>query len=144
LTGSAFAKQDEQTGKEVLQFHLSGLPERTETKVLYLCSMFGIRRYISIALFICFIPVITPKEFIHDLMGHNDTDCLWHPDKTVNKAHQHCKILQITASAFVAELKIFSIQTFHQKSIYFFSSHSFISGISFHISNLRAPPVNTI
>jgi hypothetical protein len=106
--------------------------------------MFCVRRYISVVLLVCFIPVITPKEFIHALMGHDDTECYWHSDVTVDKIHQHCKILQITASAFVADLKnILSPGTVH-KTCYFFSAQSFISGISFHISYLRGPPLNHV
>jgi hypothetical protein len=106
--------------------------------------MFCIRRYIPVVLLISFLPVITPKEFIHALMGHTDTECYWHSDVTISKIHQHCKILQITASSFVAEIKNFLIPRLLQKTIYFFSAQSFVSGISFHLSFLRAPPVNSI
>jgi hypothetical protein len=106
--------------------------------------MFSIRGHISVLLFVCILPVITPKEFIHALLGHDDTECYGHSGLTINKIHQHCKILQITASSFVSELKKIVLHNFFQKANYFFSSKSFISGISFQLSFLRAPPVNSI
>jgi hypothetical protein len=106
--------------------------------------MFCIRRYISVLLLVCLLPVITPKEFIHALMGHDDTECYYHSNLTVGKIHQHCKILQITASSFIADLKNYLLHSVFQRAIYFFSARSFIYGISFHLSYLRAPPVNNI
>jgi hypothetical protein len=106
--------------------------------------MFNIRRQISILLLVCFLPVITPKEFIHALLGHDDTECYYHSDLTIDKIHRHCKILQITASSFIADLKNYLLHSVFQRAIYFFSAQSFISGISFHLSHLRAPPVNNI
>ena len=106
--------------------------------------MFNIRRQISILLLVCFLPVITPKEFIHALLGHDDTECYYHSDLTIDKIHRHCKILQIMASSFVAELKSFLIPTLFQKTLYFFSTQSFISDISFHLSYLRGPPLNHV
>jgi hypothetical protein len=104
--------------------------------------VFSIRSHISVVLLVCFLPVITPKEFIHAFMGHEDSECNGHSALTIDKVHQHCKILQITASSFVAEFRNFLFPGHFQKEIWSFPAQSFIPGISFHLSSLRAPPVS--
>jgi hypothetical protein len=106
--------------------------------------VFSIRHHISVVLLVCFLPVITPKEFIHAFLGHEDTECNGHPALTIDKVHQHCKILQITASSFLGGLKKSPLPGIFRKASYFFSAQTFISGVSIHLSFLRAPPVNSI
>jgi len=102
--------------------------------------MLRIRQNIALFLLVCFLPVVTPKEFIHSLFGHEDTHCHYHPDLTIEKAHRHCGILQVTASSFVSEFKTVLPGKIVNNFVCFFPDQSFISGISYHLSFLRAPP----
>jgi hypothetical protein len=102
--------------------------------------MFKVNRYISILLLVCFLPVVTPREFIHDLFGHEDTHDDYHPAVTFEKAHKHCSILQITFSSFISYLKNFLLEQEFDNSVYSFPVRSFIPGISVDLSYLRAPP----
>lgn len=106
----------------------------------YLCHMIKMNRYISIFLLVCFLPVLTPKEFIHNLFGHEDTNDIYHSSITIEKQHRHCGILQITFSSFISYLK----NVIHEKefcySVYNFHSKLFIPGISVNLCHLRAPP----
>jgi hypothetical protein len=99
-----------------------------------------IPRYISILLIVSFLPVIIPREFVHNLFGHDDTCDFYHAAKTIEKAHTHCSILQITFSTFISSLKNFLPQNEVTGSDYTFSCRSSIPGISVHLSALRAPP----
>jgi len=102
--------------------------------------MFKVNRYISILLLVSFFPVLTPKEFIHDLFGHEDTHDVYHPDLSIEKQHRHCSIFQVTFSSFVSYLKNFVQEKEFNKSDFSFLYKSFIHGISEHLSYLRAPP----
>jgi hypothetical protein len=102
--------------------------------------MLRIRQNTALFLLVCFLPVITPKEFIHSLFGHEDTHCLYHSDLTIGTVHRHCSILQITSSTFVHEHKALLQGKIIHLIACFIPDQSFISEISFHISFLRAPP----
>lgn len=121
--------------------HLKEIPT-TFMKIIfqYLCIMSKLNRYISILLFVSFLPVITPKEYFHDLFGHVDTHDYYHPDVRIEKLHRHCSILQVTFSSFVSYLKNFLFQKEFNYTFYSFPYQSFIPGVSVNISCLRAPP----
>ncbi|TRZ71660.1 MAG: hypothetical protein D4R97_06510 [Bacteroidetes bacterium] len=106
--------------------------------------MFKVNRYISIFLLVCFLPVVTPREFIHDLLGHEDTLDIYHSTATLEKLHKHCSILQVTFSSFVSYLKNFLFQKEFYNSFYSFPHQSFIPGVSVNLSSLRAPPSHHI
>ncbi|MGA3013452.1 MAG: hypothetical protein ABSD71_05400 [Bacteroidales bacterium] len=99
-----------------------------------------IDQYISILLLVCFLPIVTPKEFVHDLFGHEDTIDHYHSDVTIEKVHKHCEILQITFSSFLSSLKIFFQKKEVNDCLYFYPQQSFIPEISVNLSSLRAPP----
>lgn len=104
--------------------------------------MVKVNRYISILLLVCFLPIVTPKEFIHDLFGHEDTIDHYHSDITIEKIHKHCSILQVTFSSFLSSLKIFFQKKEVNDCLYTYSPQSFIPEISVNLSFLRAPPLN--
>jgi hypothetical protein len=83
---------------------------------------------------------VTPKEFIHDLFGHEDTIDHYHSDATIEKIHKHCSILQISFSIFISSLKSFFQKTEIDKCTYSFQQQSSIPEISVNLSFLRAPP----
>ena len=62
--------------------------------------MFGFRVYIARSLLLVFSIILIPKEFIHDLYGHEDTRCIPGAQATLEPKHHHCAILQIIASVF--------------------------------------------
>lgn len=102
--------------------------------------MLRTRQNIAIFLLVCFLPVVTPKEFIHYMFRHVDTICHFHSDRTVGIVHKHCSILQITASAFVPEQKPPLAGKIVHPAICFLPDQPFISEISCNLSFLRAPP----
>ena len=102
--------------------------------------MIKIRRFISILLLASFLPVIIPREFVHDMFGHDDTPDQYHGGITIEKVHKHCSILQITFSTFLAYLKISIPEKNFTGSFYSFTKSSFVPSISVNLSSLRAPP----
>jgi len=102
--------------------------------------MSKLARYISILLLASFLPFVIPKEYIHDLFGHEDTHDEFHPSLIIEKQHTHCSILQITLSNFISDLKSFFLKSEPFCTFYIFPESSFIPGISVNLSNLRAPP----
>lgn len=102
--------------------------------------MFKVKRYISILLLVGFLPVLTPKEYIHDLFGHEDTHENYNSALTIDKAHKHCSILQVTFSTFVSLQKNFLQGQEFNNSVYIFPDQSFIPELSVHLSYLRGPP----
>jgi hypothetical protein len=103
--------------------------------------MINVNRYISIFLLACFLPVMTPREIIHDLFGHEDTHDVYHSTVTIEKLHRHCSIYQMTFSSFISFLKSFSPEKEVNNSFYFFPHEEFIPAISVNLSSLRAPPL---
>lgn len=93
-----------------------------------------IDQYISILLLVCFLPIVTPKEFIHDLFGHEDTIDHYHSAVTIEKVHKHCSILQVTFSSFISGLKIFCLKKEVNDCLYSFPRQFFIPGISVNLS----------
>jgi hypothetical protein len=85
---------------------------------------------------------IVPKEYIHDLYGHEDTRDNNQQQQTLEKAHRHCEILGYNTPHYTFQYKIFLLsvsfiqQTFlpHQQSSYIIPFYSYF--------NLRAPPLN--
>jgi hypothetical protein len=110
---------------------------------MYLCTVFRIARHISVFILVCFLPVITPKEYIHDLFGHEDTPDLYHPATIVEKAHKHCTILHFVFHSFVSLLKPFLAGEDPFQSLLTVASRSFIPGLSVNLSSLRAPPLSS-
>jgi hypothetical protein len=100
-----------------------------------------ITRYISILLLVSFLPILTPREFIHDLFGHEDTFDAYHSALVIERVHTHCSILQVTFSTFISTLKVFSVKKEVSNCPYAFSRTLFIPAISVHLSSLRAPPL---
>jgi hypothetical protein len=106
--------------------------------------MVKVNRYISILLLVSFLPFVIPKEYIHDLFGHEDTHDDYHPSLIFEKKHTHCSILQITLSTFISHLKNVILRREPDKTVFSFPGNSFIPGVSVNLSHLRAPPSNHI
>jgi len=104
--------------------------------------MFKLNRYLSILLLACFLPVVTPREFIHELFGHEDTQDIFHSTPTIEKIHQHCSLLRVTFSTFVPHLQPFLLQKVLNIAFYSLPHFSFIPGISVNLSFLRGPPLS--
>ena len=107
----------------------------------YLCAMSKIKRGISVViLFLSFLPVIIPREFVHELFGHEDTTDHYHAAVILEKGHTHCSILNITFSNFISCLKNPVPEKKIIISFYTFAEISVLPGISVNLSSLRAPP----
>ena len=106
--------------------------------------MLKISRYISILLLVNFLPFVIPKEYIHELFGHEDSLDRYHSDLTFEKAHKHCGILQITTSSFVRNSRTVLTTGSLINIACILPVQNFIAGISYHISLLRAPPEQSI
>jgi len=102
--------------------------------------MFRIKKYIPILLLASFLPFVIPKEYIHDLFGHEDTQDEYQSSLILEKHHTHCSILQITLSNFLSTSNTVCFKNEPYHSFYIFPESSFIPGISVNLSNLRAPP----
>jgi hypothetical protein len=98
------------------------------------------RKFVSILLLACLLPVVTPAEYIHDLFGHKDTHDEFQPVTIIDKAHKHCLILQITFSSFITILNTFLIKAAINHFTGSIIDLKFIPGISVNLSSLRAPP----
>ena len=111
---------------------------------LWFCAvylrMIKIRRFISILLLASFLPILVPRELVHNLFGHDDTQDHYHAAITIEKAHKHCRILQVTFSTFISHLKNIIPEKKFTGSFYCFTELSFIPSISVNLSSLRAPP----
>jgi|WetSurMetagenome_2_1015567.scaffolds.fasta_scaffold317187_2 hypothetical protein len=68
---------------------------------MYLCRMKMMYRQTSALLLLAFFLAITPPELLHELLGHEDTHCLYHPDLSLEKQHVHCNILQVQAMKYI-------------------------------------------
>ena len=107
---------------------------------VYLCTVSKLNRYISFLLLVCLLPVVTPREFIHDLFGHEDTQDHYHSAVTIEKIHKHCSIFQISFSIFLSSLKSFFPTKEIENCAYSSPQQTYIPGISVNLSYLRAPP----
>jgi hypothetical protein len=99
-----------------------------------------VRRHFSFFLLLAFFLAVTPPEFLHDLLGHDDTHCRFHADLTLEQRHVHCKILQVQSLKYVNPGEHFSLSPDYFFHKYLFSAISFEPGISVHLASLRAPP----
>jgi len=103
--------------------------------------MIQINRYLSFLLLVCLLPVLTPREVVHDLFGHEDTHDVYHSLVTIEKLHKHCNIFQVTFSTFIYSLKKVSINKEINYFEYSFSQQNFTPGKSVSLPFLRAPPL---
>ena len=103
--------------------------------------MFKVKQYFSILLLVSFLPVLVPKEYIHDLFGHEDTFENYQSALTIEKAHKHCSILQVSFSCFVSFQKNYLRGQEFNNAVYIFPHQSFIPELSVHLSYLRGPPL---
>jgi hypothetical protein len=87
-----------------------------------------------------FLPVLTPAEFIHDLFGHEDTHDIFQPISTIDKAHRHCQVLQITFSSFISDSNDVPVENEYYHFDWSIADPGFIPGISVNLAFLRAPP----
>jgi hypothetical protein len=99
-------------------------------------------RDIAFFLLLCFLPVITPKEFIHGLFGHEDTSDVFHVTTSVEKVHKHCSLLQMTFSTFFSGVKNYQSVKDAELVIHLFPLLAFIPVMSVNLSHLRAPPAD--
>jgi len=86
-----------------------------------------------------------PKEFIHDLYGHNDTMedeyCL-HGILHIEKIHHHCDMLNYAAFPFEENAGLVSLQPCPVlESIISKKDYGFVSRTLYNLSRFRAPPI---
>lgn len=61
----------------------------------------SVRIWLSWLMLSAFLFAITPKEFIHELSGHEDTkECNSGSTTSVSQGHIHCQILQLQVNPF--------------------------------------------
>jgi hypothetical protein len=86
---------------------------------------------------------VVPKEYIHDLYGHEDTRDISHQQQTFEKAHRHCEILGYNTPHYIFQYKIFLLSvSFIQQTIFINHHFTYIIPFSSYF-NLRAPPAET-
>jgi hypothetical protein len=98
-------------------------------------------RHISLYLLLSFLLAVTPTEFLHGLLGHEDTTCRYHADLAIESRHVHCTILQVQIQQYVSPEK----KPLPESCFSFFSYPvpclSYHPETSVNLSSLRAPPV---
>ena len=86
--------------------------------------------------------LIVPKEFIHDLYGHEDTRDIPSKDITLTNSHHHCQILNYTTPHYIFQYKISLLSvSFIQRAVLPYRQFSYIIPCHNYF-NLRAPPAN--
>jgi len=113
----------------------------TDKKILiFEATMSGLRINIARFLLLVFSIILSPKEFFHDLYGHEDTLCIPGSEHTLEPKHHHCAILQIEAPVFDTppSTSIIPLELV-QNSIALTATSSVVFTILFYF-NLRAPP----
>jgi hypothetical protein len=101
-------------------------------------------KYISIALLLVLSVYLSPRYYVHELYGHEDTHC--HPGAllTLEPRHHHCKILQLSEAVFLIEKPLpvsFHTILFSILSEALFTCFKPENNESIH---LRGPPINSI
>lgn len=89
--------------------------------------------------------LLIPKEYIHDLYGHEDTPCGKHNESAphVEKKHTHCQILKFEASIFYKkDIAIKFSEKYNGKEISL-KTEECKNFYLFNISQFRAPPFIT-
>ena len=106
--------------------------------------LFRIRKYISLLLLLTICLFVVPKEYFHDLYGHEDTrDVSQQQQQALGKAHQHCEILGFNTPHYIYQYKIFLLSaSFIQQTVFEKQQSNYIIPFSFYF-NLRAPPAET-
>jgi len=102
--------------------------------------LFRFRKHISFLLLLTICLFVVPKEYFHDLYGHEDTKDITQQQQTLGKAHQHCEILGFNTPHYIFQYKIFLLSASFIQQIVFEKQQSvYIIPFSFYF-NLRAPP----
>ena len=101
-------------------------------------------KYLSIAMLLVLSLYLSPRYYIHELYGHEDTHC--HPGSlaAVEPIHHHCEILQLSESVFLIEKPL--PVTFHA-TLFSILSETLIACFlpeDYDYIHLRGPPVNSI
>ena len=102
--------------------------------------IYKIRKYLAV-LFLSLISLfIVPKEYIHELSGHEDTLCFSHHNNILEKSHHHCSILNFNAPQFVTAISCHLLADNVQLHIFFIDDYNFNYQDLTNLSSLRAPP----
>ncbi|MEP7127769.1 MAG: hypothetical protein ABI729_02825 [Chitinophagales bacterium] len=65
-----------------------------------------VRKIIAHFLLLAFLFAITPKEFVHAIAGHQDTEeCIPGGDLIIGNSHLHCQVLQLQVNPFYGNLE---------------------------------------
>jgi hypothetical protein len=101
------------------------------------------KKHISFCLLLVLSFLIVPKELVHSLVDHNDTeDCRSVPDAPVSaeQQHVHCDFLKIITPLYLSE---FNFTQFHLTEGYFVYHTPKVPEVSFSLFQLiflRGPP----
>ena len=101
------------------------------------------KKYIALILLLVISVVLIPKELIHSLTDHADTEdgrCVPNAPISFEKQHQHCEFLKLNVPHYFFEHKFF---LFALSSIYYHFSEQIAEKpflISLNQSCLRGPP----
>jgi len=106
--------------------------------------IYQIRKYVSVLFLFLISLLIVPKEYIHDLAGHEDTLCFFHNGKIVEKPHHHCAILNFNAPLYISASSSQQPAKAVKFENIFLADYSFILSDLSNLSDLRAPPSNQI
>ncbi|MBK9731498.1 MAG: hypothetical protein IPO83_09440 [Chitinophagaceae bacterium] len=100
-----------------------------------------VRNIIADFLLLAFLFAITPKEFVHAVAGHHDTEeCIPGGDLTIGKSHVHCQVLQLQVNPFQENPEAALPQRLVSATIKVFPSPKASSFIPTVIITLRGPP----
>ena len=98
------------------------------------------KKYISGFLLFTISLFIVPKEYFHDLAGHEDTRDIPGKDITFTNIHHHCEILNYNTPHYIFQYKVVLLPfTFFQQTINTFASPPYFISF-FHHFDTRAPP----
>ena len=107
--------------------------------------MHAIKKHISLFLLLVISVFIIPKELVHSIIDHHDTeDVRTVPDapQSIEHQHIHCEFLKLNVPLYFSDFKFLS---FSQPAIYFVfnvANIQNISGSSLELFTLRGHPLS--
>lgn len=105
--------------------------------------MQAIKKYISLFLLLVISVFIVPKELVHILVNHNDTeDVRTVPDapQSIEHQHIHCEFLKLNAPLYFSDFKFFSFEQAFRYFTYNTNIENRNSIFVFLLPSLRGPP----
>jgi hypothetical protein len=101
-------------------------------------------KHVSIVLLLVLSFYLSPRFYVHELYGHEDTHCHSGASSAIEPLHHHCEILQLSESVFLVE-KPFPV-SFYTTLLSILSEALFTCFLQegFENIHLRGPPVDSM